>query len=402
MNVKWLRRGLPLLAIAGIVAGFAWLLWPQPVLVDVAKVWRGHMETTVDEEGVSRIRDVYVVSAPVSGRVERNPREVGDRVIAGKTAVAAVRPADPTMLDVRTRIEFERAVEAAKAAVDLATAELRRAAAGLSFAQATLRRSTTLSRQRIVSMSALEKAQLDAEVATEQVETAKAALDARKHDLEMAQARLIGPNATGSLDTNKECCITLTSPVNGVVLKIAQKSEQIVAAGAPLVEIGNPLDTEIMVELLSTDAVKVKRGARARITGWGGAEELNARVSRIDPAAFTKISALGIEEQRVRAILDIADPPARWTGLGHEFRVFVHIVIWESDTALQVPLSALIRSGEGWAVFRIMGGIARLSPIEVGEMNARAAHVVSGLSEGELVVLHPSDRIEDGVATRAR
>jgi HlyD family secretion protein len=401
MNAKWLKRGLLSLAVAAIVLGFAWLLWPEPVLVDIAKTWRGHMEVTVDEEGVSRIRDVYVVSAPVSGRVERNPREVGDHVIAGKTVVAAFRPADPTMLDVRTRLEFERAVEAAKAAVDLATAELRRAEASLSFAQASLRRSITLSRKQIVSMSALEKAQLDAEVAAEQVETAKAALDARKHDLEMAEARLIEPNATGSLK-GKECCITLTAPVNGVVLKIAQESEQIVAAGSPLVEIGNPHETEIMVELLSTDAVKVKQGARARITGWGGAEDLKARVTRIEPAAFTKISALGIEEQRVRTILEIADPPARWTGLGHEFRVFVHIVIWESDTALQVPLSALIRSGEGWAVFRIMGGVARLSPIEVGEMNARAAHVVSGLSEGELVVLHPSDRIEDGVATRAR
>jgi HlyD family secretion protein len=402
MTAKWLKRGLLFLTIAAIAAGFGWLLWPQPVLVDIAKAWRGPMEITVDEEGVSRIRDVYVVSAPVSGRVERNPREVGDHVVAGKTVVAAFRPADPVMLDVRTRLEFERAVEAAKAAVDLATAELRRAEASLSFAQASLRRSTTLSRKQIVSMSALERAQLDAEVAAEQVETAKAALDARKHDLEMAEARLIEPDQTGSLAKAKECCITLTSPVNGVVLNIAQESEQIVAAGSPLVEIGNPHETEIMVELLSTDAVKVKPGARARITGWGGEEELKARVTRIEPAAFTKISALGIEEQRVRTILQIADSPARWTGLGHEFRVFVHIAIWESDTALQVPLSALIRSGERWAVFRVADGVAKLVPVEIREMNAKTAHILSGLAEGNSVIVHPSDRIEDGTAVENR
>jgi HlyD family secretion protein len=402
MTAKWLKRGVLMLLIALIAGGFAWLLWPQPILVDAVLVWRGHMETTVDEEGVNRIRDVYVVSAPVSGRVERNPRQVGDHVIAGTTVVAAIRPADPAMLDIRTRLELERGVEAAKAALDLATAELRRAEANLSFAQASLRRSTVLSRKQIVSMSALEKAQLDADVAAEQVETAKAALDVRQHDLEMAEARLAAPLSAEGLATAKECCITLTSPVNGVVLKIAQESEQIVAAGSPLVEIGNPHETEIVAELLSSDAVKVKPGARARITGWGGDEDLNARVKRIEPAAFTKISALGIEEQRVKTVLEIDDPPARWTGLGHEFRVFVHITTWESDTALQVPLSALIRSGERWAVFRIKNGVSLLSPVDVGEMNTKSARILAGLSEGDSVITHPSDRIGDGAAIAIR
>jgi HlyD family secretion protein len=351
------------------------------------------MEVTVDEEGVNRIREVYVISAPVGGKVERSPREVGDRVAAGVTIVAAIRPADPSILDVRTRQELLAAAEAAKALKDLAAAALKQAESALAFAQQELDRAIYLADRKVLSMSALERRQLERDIARQQVETAKAQLDARQHDLEVAEARLREPG--GAADAG--CCVVVTAPVNGTVLRVPIESEQIVQAGTPLVEIGNPLETEIAVDLLSTDAVQVKTGAPARITGWGGAGELKARVRRIDPAAFTKVSALGIEEQRVKVVLDIADPPAQWTGLGHEFRVFVRIGVWQSDNALQVPLGALFRERGNWAVFKARDGVARLTPVRVGHINLGQAEILSGLAAGETVIVHPGDAVQDGV-----
>lgn len=401
MARNWIKQGLTIVLLVLVAAGFAWLLWPEPIQVDVARADVGHMEVTVDEEGVNRIKDVYIVSAPVSGRVERTPREVGDRVVAGSTVVATFRPATPSILDPRTRLELQRAVEAARAAKDLTTAELHRAEAGLTFAQAALRRTQTLSDRRVVAPSTLEKAQLDANVARQQVETAKAQLDVRTHDLEVAEARLIDPSVASG-NAADECCMTLTAPVNGIVLRTPQISEQIVPAGTPLVEIGNPLDTEITADLLSTDAVKVKPGDPATITGWGGGQTLKAKVTRVDPAAFTKVSALGIEEQRVRVVLNLLDPPAQWTGLGHEYRVFVHITIWQSDNALQVPLGALFRSGGQWAVFRVVDGQARATPVRIGQMNAANVQILEGLRSGDGVILHPSDQITDGATIQIR
>lgn len=393
MLAKWLKRLLLAVILAAIAAGFAWLLWPQPVAVDVATAATGHMELTVDEEGVNRIREVYVVSAPVAGKVERSPREVGDRVTAGVTTVAAIRPADPSILDVRTRQELLAAVEAAKALKDLAAAALKQAESARAFAQQELDRALYLANRKVLSMSALEKRQLERDIAQQQVETAKAQLNARQHDLEVAEARLKGPDGGGE----EGCCVTVTAPVNGTVLRVPIESEQIVQAGTPLVEIGNPLDTEIAVDLLSTDAVQVKVGAPARITGWGGTGELKARVRRIDPAAFTKVSALGIEEQRVKVVLDIVDPPAQWMGLGHEYRVFVRIGVWQSDNALQVPLGALFRERGNWAVFKARDGIARLTPVQVGHINLGQAEILSGLAAGEQVIVHPGDAVQDGV-----
>jgi HlyD family secretion protein len=401
MARTWIKRGLGVLLLALVIAGFAWLLWPEPIQVDVARASIGHMEVTVDEEGVNRIKDVYVVSAPVSGRVERAPREVGDRVMAGSTVVATFRPATPSILDPRTRLELQRSVEAARAAKDLATAELHRAEAGLTFAEAALRRTQTLSDRRVVSPSTLEKAQLDADVARQQVETAKAQLDVRNHDLEVAEARLIDPDAASGAAAD-ECCMTLTAPVNGIVLRTRQINEQIVPAGTPLVEIGNPLDTEITADLLSTDAVKVRAGDPATITGWGGGQTLKAKVTRVDPAAFTKVSALGIEEQRVRVVLEVLEPPAQWTGLGHEYRVFVHITIWQSDNVLRVPLGALFRSGGQWAAFRVVDGHAKLTSVRIEQMNAANVQIVDGLKTGDVVILHPSDQITDGAAIQIR
>ena len=402
MAAQWIKRILLLAALAAMAGGFTWLMWPQPVQVDVAKAVLGHMQLTVDEEGISRIREVYTVSAPVAGKVARSPREVGDHVVAGVTPVAAIRSADPTMLDARTRLELQAAIEAAKADVEYASAAALQAEKELRFADAELGRTRYLVGKKVMALNALERRQLEADGARQRLESAKAQLDVRLHNLEMAQARLLEPASPGNAKPPDDCCISLTSPVNGIILRIPVENEQVIQAGTPLVAIGNPFDTEISVDLLSTDAIQVKPGAPAVISGWGGTDELKARVKRVDPAAFTKISALGIEEQRVKAILEITDPPAKWTGLGHEYRVFVHITIWQSENALQIPLSALFRWEGNWAVFKVEDGRAKLTRITAGQINSSHVQVLSGLNAGETVIVHPSDLIADGVQIELR
>jgi HlyD family secretion protein len=402
MAVKWIKRILLLVALAGIAGGFTWLMWPQPIQVDVAKAVLGHMQLTADEDGISRIRKVYTVSAPVAGKLERSPREVGDHVVAGVTTVAAIRSADPTMLDARTRLELIAAVEAAKADRDFASAAVLQAEKEYQFSEAELGRARYLVGKKVMALNALEKRQLDTDSAQQRLESAKAQLDVRLHNLEIAETRLRGPVIPGEAATSVECCMKLTSPVNGIILHILVENEQIVQAGTPLVEVGNPLDTEIVVDLLSTDAMMVKPGTTAFISGWGGSNDLKARVKRVEPAAFTKISALGIEEQRVKAILEISDPPSQWMGLGHQYRVFVRITIWQSDNALQVPLSALFRRDGSWAVFKVDGGIAKVTRITAGQMTSSDAQILSGLREGETVIVHPSDLIADGVRIEIR
>jgi len=402
MAAKWIKRILLLAAFAGIAGGFAWLMWPQPIQVDVAKAALGRMQLTVDEEGMSRIKEVYTVSAPVAGKVARSPREVGDHVLAGVTTVAAIRSADPTMLDARTRVELAAAVEAAKADRDFASAAVLQDEKELRFAEAELERTRYLVGKKVMALNALEKHQLDADSAQQRLESARAQLDVRLHNLEIAEAKLLGPANPAGTEPAEDCCINLTSPVNGIILHIPVENEQIVQAGTPLVEIGNPFDTEISVDLLSTDAILVKPGASASVSGWGGPNELKARVKRVEPAAFTKISALGIEEQRVKAILEITDPPAKWTGLGHQYRVFVHIIIWQSENALHIPLSALFRWEGNWAAFKVVNGLAKLTKIAAGQINSSAVQVLSGLSAGETVIVHPSDLIADGVQVEIR
>lgn len=402
MAAKWIKRILMLAAVASIAALFVWLMWPQPVSVDVAKVVVGHMEIAIEEEGVNRIREVYTVSTPVAGKVERSLREVGDHVIAGVTPVAAIRPVDPAMLDARTRQELVHAVEAAKADKDFATSTLLQAGKELQYFETELKRARTLVDRKVMAPSAMERHQLDTDSARQRLESAKALLDVRLHNLEMAEARLLGPAKSLEPGAQKDCCVTVTAPVNGTILNIPVENEQVVQAGTPLLEIGNPLDTEIAVDLLSSDAINVKLGATARISGWGGSIELKARVTRVNPAAFTKVSALGIDEQRVKAILEIVDPPSQWTGLGHQYRILAHILTWQSDNALQIPLSAVFRKRGEWAAFKVVDGKAKLTKIETGQMNSTHVQVLNGLTEGQTVIVHPSDLIEDGVRVEIR
>jgi len=401
MTAKWGRPIAWTAVAAGAVAVVAWAFWPQPVPADLAVIAPGTLEVTVDEEGMTRIRDIYTVSAPIGGKVLRSPREVGDLVDANETVVAVIQPTAPAFLDVRSRREAEAAVAAAEAAVLLAQAQVREAQSQLEFATSEQRRADELKTRNIISERAHQQAKLDVDTAHARLASANATLQVRARELESARARLIGPEGLDEAPDGESCCVQVTAPENGEVLSLVTESEQVVSAGTPLIEIGDPDNLEIVVDLLSSDAVRVPAGAEARITGWGG-EPLAARVRRIESAGFTKVSALGIEEQRVKAVLDLTDPPGAWAGLGHEYRVIVHIVIDRVDGVL-VPLGALFRRGDAWSVFVVdADGRARLRTVDIGARNARHAAVRDGLAAGDRVVLHPSDRVREGVRIASR
>jgi HlyD family secretion protein len=397
----WVRRTVWVLLLGLGAAGLLWFAWPPPVRVDLAVAARGPMEVTVDDEGKTRVRHIYTVSSPIAGKVLRTSREVGDRVTADETVVAVMQPSSPSFHDVRTHEELQAAATAAEAAVRLAEAEVRRIEAALAFSRTELRRAQALARTDAISLKALDKAKLDVETNEAALASAKAQLDVRRSERASVAARLIHPSGNESPQPDPACCVQIRAPVSGRVLKIVQESEAVVPAGAPLIEIGDPADLEVVADLLSTDAVRIKAGANVKIDGWGG-PPVRGRVNRIDPAGFLKVSALGIEEQRVRTRIDFVDAGETWARLGHDYRVIVHVTVWAMQDVLTVPIGALFRKGETWAVFAVVNGRVRTAPIEVGQRNNRSAEVVSGLSAGDRVVLHPSDRVKDGAAVAER
>ncbi len=402
MRATWPRRAGWTLALATILAIAVWMAWPAPVGVDLATVKRGPMEVTVDDDGKTQVEHVYTVSAPIAGKVLRisHPngaqgvsRHVGDKVIANETVVAVMQPTTPGFLDVRSRSQLEAELVAADAAVKQGEAEVRRLEAALAFSRVELRRAETLLRTRNVSEQAVDKAQL-------QVDTNEAALASAKAKVELLrgvrssfEARLMDPSSAPA-PTDGSCCIQVRAPVTGHILKIIQESEAVVPAGAPLVEVGDPRDLHVVADFLSSDAVQIKPGAAVRIDGWGG-PTLAGRVRRVDPAGFLKVSALGIEEQRVHTTIDFTGPAEAWSPLGHDFRVVVHVTVWRSDDVLTVPISALFRKAEDWAVFTVRDGRARTTVVQAGHRNSRQAEILAGLAPGDAVVLHPSDRVRE-------
>jgi HlyD family secretion protein len=402
MSPAW-RRNLVLAVIVALVAGaLVYAFLPQPVPADLAEVSRGALRVTVDDEGRTRVKEVYVVSAPVAGRVLRIDRHVGDQVEAGETVLATIQPTAPTFLDLRGKRQAEATVHAAEAALQLAEAELARAQAEYEFARSDLARARKLASGDTISQKALDNARRAFKTSEAAVAAAEATLRVRSFDLETARASLIEPGSDASGRREEGCCVSVRAPVDGCVLRLVQESEAVIAAGAPLVEIGDPRDLEVVVDLLSRDAVRIREGAEVAIDEWGGAVTVAGRVRRIEPTGFTKVSALGIEEQRVNVIIDFTDPPERWQSLGHGYRVEAHIVVWRGEDVLRVPVSALFRHGEDWAVFVLIEGRARLREVVVGHRNSLAAEVLEGLEAGERVVLYPSDRVFDGVAVTAR
>lgn len=396
------RRALLWMPAAAIlVAVLVWLFRPEPVAVDLASVERGPLQVAIVDEGEARVRDVFVVSAPVAGLMRRVELEAGDHVAANETVIARLEPSVPMFLDERAVAEAKAGVEAASAARRFAEAQSRRVQAELEFADSELRRLRALASRQSISQNELDAAERRAKTAVAAVAEAQAAMKMRASEYEQARARLLNP--TQAKRAAKDCdCILVYSPVSGSVLRLLQESEGVVAAGAPILEIGDPHNLEIRVDLLSEEAVRVRPGQRALIESWGGPGALRGTVRRVEPYGYTKVSALGIEEQRVNVMIDLTEPHERWRRLGHGYRVEPRILVWESSDVLRVPLPALFRDGEDWAVFVEQGGRATLRHVQVGRQNDAQAQIVAGLAAGERVILHPNERIDDGTRIRMR
>lgn len=376
--------------VAAIVAV---ALWPETVSVDVAPAARGPMEVTVDEDGETRVRDRYVVSAPVAGRLLRIELEPGDTVRCTQPLLK-IAPLDVPLLDARSRAELQTAVNAASEALAMSRAERDRAAAALDRAAAAERRLSNLVEIGGVSREDFETAQTARATAALALRAAEHAVSRADAEWQSARARLSRPQLPNAP-------ISVPAPVNGTVLRRLRESESAVAAGEPLIEIGDARQIEVVADLLSADAVRVRVGDPVSIERWGGSDALKGRVRRIEPSGFLKVSALGVEEQRVNVIASFDDPLAA-AALGDGYRVDVRITVWHRDDALMVPIGALFRSGREWAVFVFDDGRARLRIIEVGSRNNDAAEIVKGLDAGEQVILHPPDTLVDGMRIRVR
>jgi HlyD family secretion protein len=343
---------------------------------------------------------MYVVSAPVPGRMRRVDLEAGDTVVADRTVIARIEPSDPASLDVRSAAEARATVDAAAASRTHAAAQVRRAQAELEFAQSELARIRILARSHTVSENDLDSAERRAKTADAALGEARAEQQVRDSEYQVARARLMTP---ASRARTADCdCVTVYSPVSGDVLRVVTESEGVVQSGTPILEVGDPDKLEVVVDLLSSDAVQVQAGQRAVIEAWGGSAPLEGVVRRVEPFGFTKVSALGIEEQRVNVIIDIKEPRQQWQRLGHGYRVEPRIVLWEGRDVLKVPLSALFRQGQRWAVFVAVGGQAVLREVDIGHENGLEAEVTAGLEAGERIVLHPGDRVAPGARLEER
>jgi len=397
----WTTRTIGL-TVAGValIGGLLYVaLRTDPVPVDLVEVTEGPMRVTIDADGKTRIRDLYEVAAPIAGTARRSPVAVGDEVVADDTVVARVEPLSPSLLDARSRAQAEAAVAEAEAALSVARAELTRAEEEQTFQASQLERVQALVERGVATTTRLEDAAQRLSVAEAAVAAARSRVAMAEFTLERSRAALLGPEGA---DQGEDCCVDLFAPADGVVLSVATISEHPVQAGAPLVVIGDRGDLEIVADILSADAVRIGPGTPAVVERWGGEGTLDAVVRRIEPAAETRVSALGIEEQRVDVVFDILTPEAERPGLGHGFSVFLRIVEWEDEEVLQVPLGALFRNGEGWAIFAVEDGVAVERPVTLGQRGARVVQVLEGLSAGDLIVTHPSDAVSDGVEVARR
>lgn len=390
-----MRRLIPIAAALAVLVFLVWAFLPRPVEVELAGVALRPLEVAVEEEGEARIREVFTVSATVPGKLQRIGLHAGDEVTKGQP-VASIGPAAPVLLDSRSRAVAEAAAAAAQAATDFARAQLDQAQATLDFMITEANRAKELYRKGALSQRAYDSAVREERTARAAVSSAVANLAVREKELESALA-VLRSEVPGN---GASCCVDILAPVSGKVLRVLTESEQVVQSGTPILELGDPGNLEIVVDLLSRDAVRVAEGAAATVSGWGG-PPVEAVVERVEPSAVTRVSALGIDEQRVTVVLRLTGAAQDWAGLGHGFRVIARIALWQEEDVLTVPVGELFRDGSDWATYVARDGRAALQTITLGERNEDFAQVLDGLSDGDLVILHPSDQVMDGVAVVA-
>jgi HlyD family secretion protein len=396
---RWLRTTLYIGAAVVVAALLAYAFVPPPAEVDVARVIRGKLEVTVSEDGKTRIKERYVVAAPLSGELLRIDLHPGDAVRAGETVVAVIEPSDPSLLDARTQAEAEARVSAAEARLQHSQVQLERAEATYEFARSEHARTEKLLPSKAVSQGVYDAAVHLLRTATNDVQAGEFAV--RITEFELAQARAA---LTRTLGTNHsgQSGFEIRSPINGEVLRVFQESEGAIQPGTRIMELGDPRDLEVEIDVLSSDAVRISPGAKVYLEHWGAAAPLVARVRLIEPQAFLKVSALGVEEQRVNVIADFVDPPAARERLGDAYRVEARIVIWEGDDVVKVNAGACFRHEGSWAVYRIVNGRARLTKVEIGRSSGLETEILNGVDEQDEVVAYPSDQVFDRTRVVAR
>lgn len=391
--IRWVKRGVLLAFVLAVVAMVVVAWMPKPLPVETAQVERGELTVTVSEDGRSRVKDRFVVSAPLAGKLARIELHPGDEVEEG-AVIARIAPVASPLMDVRTREQAEARVAAAKAGTKQARAQIVRAKAALKYAEQEVEQVRPLVSSGVESKVTLERLLLDERTRGAELTSAEFAARVAAHELEMAKS-VLGRFDGDEAEEDPSEQLEVTSPIAGRVLAVIQQSEGVVPAGTQLVEIGDPSALEVVVDVLTRDAVQIEHGAPATIERWGG-EPLRANVRLVEPSAFTRLSSLGVEEQRVNAVLDIDQPYEDWASLGDGYRVEAKITIWRAEDVLKVPSSALFRHEDGWAVFAVRDTLAELVPVEIGRRNGLEAQIESGLEAGERVILHPSDRVEEG------
>lgn len=384
---RWVPYLLGVALVGLLILGFR----PQPVPVETSAVKLGTLQATVNEEGRTRIRHRYRVSAPVAGQLRRIPFKAGVEVTAGKTVLAVIDPIPAALLDARSR-------SLAEARRDTAMANLEKARTALHFAATDLKRFEQLYKERTVSQQELEASQWREAAAAKELAAAESAL--RLADAELAEFNLPSPSDASGASPSDRPPVEVLSPVDGKVLRVMEEDARVVSAGTPLIEVGDPTDLEIVIEVLSRDGAALKPGAEVELDQWGAEKPLQARVRLVEPAAFTKVSALGVEEQRVNVIADLDSPASERPGLGDHFRVEARIVVWKAENVLKLPSGALFRSGPDWAVYRLHNGRAVRITVEVGRSSDSETQITGGLSEGDIVILYPGDRVRDDIRVK--
>ncbi|MEI6676401.1 MAG: HlyD family efflux transporter periplasmic adaptor subunit [Verrucomicrobiota bacterium] len=392
-----LRRTLPWFAVLGLLALIVWGFWPKPVLVETAVVARAALTVRVSEEGKTRIRNRYVVAASVAGRMHRVPLKPGDGVQAGTTLLTVIEPAASPLLDQRAREQAEAEVSMREAAGKQAAQSLEAARAAMKLAEADRDRLRAVRRSGTVSDADRDHAEGEASIKAAEVRAIEFSMQVNDFRLAQARAALARPSS-GSADE----LVEIKSPVSGRVLRVMQESEMVVTPGLPILEVGDPQDLEVEAEILSRDAVAIHPGDSVAIEQWGGDAALKGRVRRIEPAAFTKISALGVEEQRVLVLCDLLDQPPAAKALGDRFRVEVRVAVWHSDDVLVVPAGALFREGNVWKTYVFREGRARALTVDAGHSDGRLTEVLLGIDAGAEVLLHPPDTVKDGTRVTRR
>ncbi|MGB8857342.1 MAG: efflux RND transporter periplasmic adaptor subunit [Burkholderiales bacterium] len=397
--MKWIKRIVSVVLLLALAGLLAWSFMPRPLEVEIAQVIKGRFVQTIDEDGRTRVRNRFIVSAPLAGRLERISLLEGDKV--EKNAVLAnIYPSVPALLDVRTEQELKARVGAAEAGKLRAAVNVERAQVALLQAKADYERTRKLASESFVSPTKLEADRLNVALSEKGLDSAKQEVHLAEHDLEVARSALMQVRNPAAASSGK--LWPVRSPVTGRVLKVVQQNETVVNVGTPLLELGNAHDLEVLVDVLTSEAVRIAPGATVLFERWGGAEKLEGLVRLIEPSAFTKISALGVEEQRVNVIIDIISEPEKWRAVGDGYRVEARIVVNALADATLIPVSALFRDGERWAVFALADGRAVKRNVQTGARSGLVAVVEQGLQPGDNVIIYPGDAVKNEAKVKVR